>query len=81
MRRFIAIALVFIAAPACASEITLSEHRSDDTLLRIGRFAFEGGKTLNLTIGIGSSAFRRPAIRPTRSGRSATAAPTSNART
>ena len=35
-------------------------HYSDDTLLRIGQFTFEGGKTLNLTVGIGSGAFRHP---------------------
>ncbi len=33
---------------------------SDDTLLQIGPYAFEGGKTLNLTVGIGSAAFRHP---------------------
>ena len=38
---------------------TIRTYRSDDTLLRIGPYAFEGGKTLNLTVGIGSSAFRR----------------------
>jgi len=32
--------------------------------LSLGRFAFEGGKTLDLTIGIGSAAFRGPADPP-----------------
>ena len=56
----IAIALAVVAVPAGAAELQLSEHRSDDTLLRIGPFTFEGGKTLNLTVGIGSGAFRHP---------------------
>ena len=47
-------------APAAADDVTIRNHLSDDTLLRIGPFAFAGGKTLNLTVGIGSSAFRRP---------------------
>jgi hypothetical protein len=33
---------------------------SDDTLLSLGSYSFEGGKTLNLTVGIGSAAFRHP---------------------
>jgi hypothetical protein len=33
---------------------------SDDTLLTLGPYAFDGGKTLNLTVGIGSAAFRHP---------------------
>jgi hypothetical protein len=64
MQRTIGIAFLLagiaMAAPATADEITIRNHLSDDTLLRIGPFAFAGGKTLNLTVGIGSSAFRRP---------------------
>jgi hypothetical protein len=64
MRRTIGTALLLagiaMAAPAMADEVTIRNHLSDDTLLRIGPFAFAGGKTLNLTVGIGSSAFRRP---------------------
>ena len=48
-----------------------------DTLLSLGTYAFEGGKTLSLTVGIGSGAFRHPADRPTWSGPSVTAAPAS----
>src|SRR6185503_16210100 len=47
-----------------AGEVTLRHHRSDDTLLRIGPFAFPGGKILNLTVGIGSSAFHHPGDPP-----------------
>ena len=50
---------VVLAANAIAGDITIRTYLSDDTLLRIGPYAFEGGKTLNLTVGIGSSAFRR----------------------
>ncbi len=64
MRRTIRTAFLLaglaMAAPATAEDITIRNHLSDDTLLRIGPFAFAGGKTLNLTVGIGSSAFRRP---------------------
>jgi hypothetical protein len=37
---------------------------SDDTLLALGTYSFEGGKTLNLTVGIGSGAFRHPGDPP-----------------
>ncbi len=49
-----------IAGPAAASDIQARYYDSDDTLLRIGPFTFEGGKTLNLTVGIGSGAWRGP---------------------
>jgi hypothetical protein len=61
MRHAIAFAVLLAGiGAASAGEVTVRNHVSDDTLLRIGPFAFEGGKTLNLTVGIGSSAFRRP---------------------
>jgi hypothetical protein len=43
-----------------AADITVREYRSDDTLLGLPPYTFEGGKTLRLTVGIGSSAFRHP---------------------
>ncbi len=49
-----------IAGPAAADDIQAKFYTSDDTLLRIGQFTFEGGKTLNLTVGIGSGAWRGP---------------------
>src|SRR5215218_3798898 len=49
---------------AAADEITLKEYISDDTLLRLGTYAFEGGKTLKLGVGIGSGAFHHPADPP-----------------
>lgn len=50
---------VAFAAPA-AAEPTIEIFRSDDPQLRLGTVAFAGGKTLELTVGIGSAAFRRP---------------------
>ena len=43
-----------------AADITVREYRSGDTLLGLPPYTFEGGKTLPLTVGIGSSAFRHP---------------------
>ena len=48
------------AGPAAANEIQARYYTSTDTLLHIGQFTFEGGKTLNLTVGIGSGAWRGP---------------------
>ena len=53
-----------LCTAARAGEITVRNHLSEDTLLRIGLFAFPGGKALNLTVGIGSSAFRHPSDPP-----------------
>jgi hypothetical protein len=64
IRTAAALACAAIAASAGAADISLREYRSDDTLLRIGPFAFAGGKTLNLTVGIGSSAFRHASDPP-----------------
>lgn len=50
-----------LAGPAVAQQnVQTRFYSSDDTLLRIGPFTFEGGKTLNLTVGIGSGAWRGP---------------------
>src|SRR5262247_1300362 len=51
-------------SPLAAADIQARFLYSDDTLLRIGPYAFEGGKTLNLTGGIGSSTFRHPSHPP-----------------
>ena len=52
MRRRFGFAMLFagaaFAVTATAGEIAIRTYRSDDTLLRIGPYAFEGGKTLNL---------------------------------
>jgi hypothetical protein len=47
-----------IISPTTANDIEARYYYSDDTLLRIGPFSFEVGKTLNLTVGIGSGAWR-----------------------
>ena len=44
--------------PMLAADIAVREYRSDDTLLGLPPYTFQGGKTLPLTVGIGSSAFR-----------------------
>ncbi|MEI8150207.1 MAG: esterase-like activity of phytase family protein [Hyphomicrobiales bacterium] len=60
MRRTIGIALLLASAMTSAAnaQIAVRTYLSDDTLLRTSPYTFEGGKTLNLTVGIGSSAFR-----------------------
>ena len=52
------------SASAFAGEMTVREFHSDDTLLILGSYTFAGGKTLPLTVGIGSSAFRHPSDPP-----------------
>jgi hypothetical protein len=66
MRTFAACftAALMACGPLAAADIQARFLSSDDTLLRIGPYAFEGGKTLNLTVGIGSSAFRHPSDPP-----------------
>jgi hypothetical protein len=50
----------FALAAAAGAEIHPRFYYSGDTSLTIGPYSFEGGKTLNLTVGIGSAAFRHP---------------------
>ncbi len=52
--------LTALTSVAAASDITLRDYRSDDTLLNMGRFRFDNGRVVNLTVGIGSGAFRHP---------------------
>jgi hypothetical protein len=49
-----------IVAGIAAPEIHPLFYYSDDPLLAIGPYSFDGGKTLNLTVGIGSAAFHHP---------------------
>ena len=59
--RVAAVAFGIVMAGASAmAEVTARYHYSDDTLLSMGSYTFEGGKTLHLTVGIGSGAFRHP---------------------
>jgi hypothetical protein len=55
---------VVFASNAMAADISIRTYLSDDTLLRTGPYTPEGGKTLNLTVGIGSAAFRHPSDPP-----------------
>ena len=56
----IAMAVGIPSVASAQSKVTVRTYSSDDTLLRIGPFAFEGGKTLDLSVGIGSAAFHHP---------------------
>jgi hypothetical protein len=49
-----------IVAGVAAPEIHPRFYYSDDALLVIGRYTFDRGETLNLTVGIGSAAFHHP---------------------
>jgi hypothetical protein len=54
------VALLSLTASAVASDISVRDMRSDDTLLMMERHRFDNGRTLNLSVGIGSGAFRHP---------------------
>jgi hypothetical protein len=58
--RLLLIALLALPTAAVASDLTVREYRSDDTLLAMGRHRFDNGRILNLSVGIGSGAFRHP---------------------
>lgn len=58
-RLFLA-ALLGLSTAAVASDISVRELRSDDTLLNLGNHRFDNGRTLNLSVGIGSGAFHHP---------------------
>lgn len=53
-------ALLGLSTVAVASDISVRELSSDDTLLAMGRHRFENGRMLNLSVGIGSGAFHHP---------------------
>jgi hypothetical protein len=59
--RFISLAILpAFTALAAASEVSLRDYKSDDTLLNMGRFRFDNGRSVNLSVGIGSGAFHHP---------------------
>ena len=70
MRRFwaskvlVVVCSLVTAGVAAAAAIAVQYYASDDTLLRMGSYTFEGGKTLTLTVGIGSGAFRHASDPP-----------------
>jgi hypothetical protein len=55
-----AAAIVVLATGATAADVSIRAYTSDDTLLRLGEYRFEGGKALNLSVGVGSGAYRGP---------------------
>ncbi len=57
---FAASALALVLAAPAVAQIQIEQFTSTDQVLSLGSFAFQGGKTLNLTVGIGSGGFRRP---------------------
>ncbi|MGD9924624.1 MAG: esterase-like activity of phytase family protein [Pseudorhodoplanes sp.] len=58
--RLLLAAMMGLPALAAASDISVREIRSDDTLLMMGRHRFDNGRVVNLTVGIGSGAFHHP---------------------
>jgi hypothetical protein len=54
------LAMTGFSGTAPGADVTTRIYTSDDTLLRIGPYSFPGGKTVNLSVGIGSGAFRHP---------------------
>lgn len=59
-----AVLALAISASVTHAEVNIREFSGDDTLLILGPFAFENGKTMNLSVGIGSGAFRHPSDPP-----------------
>lgn len=57
------LAAMFLAASAQAQP-SITTYTSQDPMLNFGKFAFPGGKTVDLRIGIGSAAFHRPGDPP-----------------
>jgi hypothetical protein len=60
----LAVAMAGFSGTAPGGDVTTRIYTSDDTLLRLGSFSFPGGKTVNLSVGIGSAAFRHPSDPP-----------------
>jgi hypothetical protein len=58
--RLILAVILGISTAAAASDISVRELHSDDTLLNLGRYRFDNGRILNLSVGIGSGAFHHP---------------------
>lgn len=58
--RLCLVALLSLSAFAAASDLAIRDLHSDDTLLTMASYRFDNGRTLNLSVGIGSGAFRHP---------------------
>lgn len=66
MRLSLIAAALIAAVPAAglAADMKFETYTSDDPILSLGKVGFSGGKTLELTVGIGSAAFRHPSDPP-----------------
>ncbi|MGV3635153.1 MAG: esterase-like activity of phytase family protein [Pseudorhodoplanes sp.] len=60
MRFRLILVVLGLSTAAVASDISIRELPSDDTLLNLGRHRFDNGRVLNLSVGIGSGAFHHP---------------------
>lgn len=58
-RRLMLAAAATLAFAGAAQALEIEIYRSEDPQLSLGQMEFEGGKTLDLSVGIGSGAFRR----------------------
>jgi hypothetical protein len=58
--RFILAVLLGLSTASMAAGISVQELSSDDTLLNLGRYRFDNGRIVNLSVGIGSGAFHHP---------------------
>lgn len=58
--RLLLVALLGLSTASIAAEISVRELSSDDILLNLGRYRFDNGRVLNLSVGIGSGAFHHP---------------------
>src|SRR4051794_39961278 len=57
VRLTVVLVLAGVMSGGTLADVTVRLYHSDDTLLILGSHTFEGGKTLNLRVGIGSGAF------------------------
>ena len=57
---FFAASLLSAGTTMAADDITI--HSSADPMLKLGTVTFDGGRSLDLTVGIGSGAFRHPSL-------------------
>ena len=58
--RLTTLLLLTLPLSALASDMSIREYRSDDTLLQMGRYRFANGRIVDLSVGIGSGAFHHP---------------------
>lgn len=61
---FLAVAVIAFAAAGALATDKITIHTSNDPILKLGSVTFPGGRTLKLSVGIGSGAYRRPDAPP-----------------